>query len=128
MSQTARFRRLNSSGGSRGERYVVGGELAGLTEANALTDAGNRVTLLEQSRNLGGRARLHARRTRSLSELTVTEGLPGTEGRPEVDRLRIDNVEIADDWVSTEGMLSDAAVASSLRATEVVRQSAMAAA
>jgi phytoene dehydrogenase-like protein len=36
---------------------VVGGGLAGLTAANALADAGNGVTLLEQSRHLGGRAR-----------------------------------------------------------------------
>jgi len=40
------------------ESYVViGGGLAGLTAANALAGHGNRVTLLEQSAHLGGRAR-----------------------------------------------------------------------
>jgi hypothetical protein len=72
--------------------------------------------------------RQHARRTRFLPELTVTEGLPGTEGRPGVDCLRIDGVAIAGDWVGAEGMLADAAVASALKAAEVVQQAAMAAA
>src|SRR5271154_1209102 len=35
---------------------VVGGGLAGLTAANALGDAGRKVTLFEQSERLGGRA------------------------------------------------------------------------
>jgi glycine/D-amino acid oxidase-like deaminating enzyme len=35
---------------------VIGGGLAGLTAANALAESGNRVTLLEQSQHLGGRA------------------------------------------------------------------------
>jgi phytoene dehydrogenase-like protein len=35
---------------------VIGGGLAGLTAANALAENGNKVTLLEQSRHLGGRA------------------------------------------------------------------------
>lgn len=72
--------------------------------------------------------RQHARQTRFLPELTVTEGVPGTEGRPEVDCLRIDGVAIAGDWVGAEGMLADAAVASALKAAEVVQQAAMAAA
>ena len=36
---------------------VIGGGLAGLTAANALASQGHRVTLLEQSAHLGGRAR-----------------------------------------------------------------------
>jgi len=36
---------------------VVGGGIAGLTAANALIDSGAGVTLFEQSRHLGGRAR-----------------------------------------------------------------------
>ena len=36
---------------------VIGGGLAGLTAANALAGSGAKVTLLEQSRSLGGRAR-----------------------------------------------------------------------
>jgi protoporphyrinogen oxidase len=35
---------------------VIGGGLAGLTAANALADSGRKVTLLEQSERLGGRA------------------------------------------------------------------------
>lgn len=39
------------------DRYIVaGGGIAGLTAANALADAGCRVTLFEQSERLGGRA------------------------------------------------------------------------
>lgn len=36
---------------------VVGGGIAGLTAANALVDSGAKVTLVEQTRHLGGRAR-----------------------------------------------------------------------
>lgn len=38
---------------------VIGGGLAGLTAANALADGVNKVTLLEQSKHLGGRAQTH---------------------------------------------------------------------
>lgn len=40
---------------------VIGGGLAGLTAAVALAERGHRVTLLEQSRNLGGRAATESR-------------------------------------------------------------------
>lgn len=70
----------------------------------------------------------HARRTRFLPELTVTEGLPGMEGRPEVDCLGINGVAIAGDWVGAEGMLADAAVASALKAAGLVQQLARVAA
>src|SRR3954454_17812056 len=45
-------------GGGTMERYVVvGGGLAGLTAANALAAEGRKVVLLEQSEQLGGRAK-----------------------------------------------------------------------
>jgi phytoene dehydrogenase-like protein len=54
--------------------------------------------------------------------LTVTHAAPTPEGRPDVAALGLENVAIAGDWVGTEGMLTDAAVASGLRAAGMVQR------
>jgi glycine/D-amino acid oxidase-like deaminating enzyme len=65
---------------------------------------------------------------RFLPKLTVTPMMPGPQGRPAVDCLKMERVTIAGDWVGAEGMLADAAVASGLKAARVVRQHRAAAA
>jgi hypothetical protein len=62
----------------------------------------------------------HAEVARYRPSLTVVHALPTTAGRPGVDALGIDGVAIAGEWVGHEGMLTDAAVASALRAAELV--------
>lgn len=55
--------------------------------------------------------------SRFLPEMTVVHAIPEAgRGRPDVDTLKIPGVMIAGDWAGPEGMLSDAAVASGLRA------------
>jgi hypothetical protein len=54
--------------------------------------------------------------TQFLPNMTVTHGF---EQRPDVNA--IDGVKIAGDWVGDEGMLSDCAVASALRAAESIQ-------
>jgi hypothetical protein len=57
-----------------------------------------------------------------LPNMTVTYGMPGLEGRPDVDALGLDRVAIAGDWVGEDGMLADAAFASGLRAAATIRK------
>lgn len=64
---------------------------------------------------------------RFLPDMAVVHGLPSITPRPDVDVLRIDDVRIAGDWVGPEGMLSDTAVASGLRAADSLLARRMAA-
>ncbi|HEX3438527.1 MAG TPA: FAD-dependent oxidoreductase [Pseudacidobacterium sp.] len=59
---------------------------------------------------------------RFLPNLTVTPMMAVPEGRPDVDFLGLENITVAGDWVGTEGMLADAAVASALKAVSVIQQ------
>jgi phytoene dehydrogenase-like protein len=59
---------------------------------------------------------------RYLPNLTVTHATAAPAGRPDVDALGLEGVAIAGDWVGSEGMLADAAVASALRAAAVVQR------
>jgi phytoene dehydrogenase-like protein len=64
---------------------------------------------------------------RFLPDMAVVNGLPGVAPRPDVDALGVDGARIAGDWVGPEGMLSDAAVASGLRAADHLLAKRMAA-
>lgn len=64
---------------------------------------------------------------RFLPNMAVVHGLPGLAPRPDVDALGIAGVRIAGDWVGPEGMLSDTAVASGLRAADHLLAQRMAA-
>jgi phytoene dehydrogenase-like protein len=66
--------------------------------------------------------RRHARVPRFLPNLIVTPMPPSPQGRPDIDFPGLENVVIAGDWVGAEGMLADAAVASALRAAQVIQQ------
>lgn len=59
---------------------------------------------------------------RFLPNLTVTPAIFSPQGRPAVDELGIPGVALAGDWVGTEAMLGDAAVASALRAAAMVQR------
>jgi phytoene dehydrogenase-like protein len=59
---------------------------------------------------------------RFLPNLTVTHTIAAPEGRPDVDVTGIDRVAVAGDWIGPEGMLSDAAVSSALRAAAMVQR------
>jgi len=62
---------------------------------------------------------------RFLPNMTVTHAVFGPGGRPAVDALAalgLDGVALAGDWVGSEGMLADAAVASGLRAAGMVQR------
>jgi len=59
---------------------------------------------------------------RFLPNMTVTAAAFSPQGRPAVDELGIPGVALAGDWVGTEAMLGDAAVASALRAAAVVQR------
>jgi hypothetical protein len=54
-----------------------------------------------------------------LPNMNVTHGFASVEGRPDINV--IDGVKIAGDWVGDEGMLTDCAVASALRAAEAIQ-------
>ena len=63
--------------------------------------------------------------SRFLPEMTVVHAIPEAgRGRPDVDTLKLPGVMIAGDWVGPEGMLSDAAVATGLRAARRLTQRA----
>jgi phytoene dehydrogenase-like protein len=62
--------------------------------------------------------------TRFLPNLTVSHGMATPEGRPDVDALNKEGVAIAGDWVGPENMLTDAVVASALRAAAMVQKQA----
>ncbi len=63
--------------------------------------------------------RAEAEAIQFLPNMTVTHGFASVEGRPDV--TAIDGVKIAGDWVGGEGMLTDCAVASALRAAESIQ-------
>jgi hypothetical protein len=60
--------------------------------------------------------------TRFLPHMIVSYAMATPEGRPEVDALAQQGVFLAGDWVGTENMLTDAAVASALRAAGMVQK------
>ena len=66
--------------------------------------------------------RRQAEVVRFLPHMTVTAAAFTPPGRPAVDELKIPGVALAGDWVGAEAMLSDAAVASALRATEMIER------
>jgi phytoene dehydrogenase-like protein len=66
--------------------------------------------------------RYYAQRVRFLPRLMVTAAIPGVAGRASVGLPGIGRVAFAGDWVGSEGMLADAAVASALRAARTVQQ------
>jgi phytoene dehydrogenase-like protein len=59
---------------------------------------------------------------RFLPNLTVSPMMVTPQGRPDVDFPELENVTVAGDWVGTEGMLVDAAVASALKAARVIQE------
>jgi phytoene dehydrogenase-like protein len=59
--------------------------------------------------------------TRFLPAMTVTHAMPTPEGRPAVDALHKERALLAGDWIGSENMLTDAAVASALRAATMIR-------
>jgi hypothetical protein len=61
--------------------------------------------------------------TRFLPNMTVAYAMATPEGRPGVDALAQHGVFLAGDWVGPENMLTDAAVASALRAAGMVQGS-----
>jgi len=66
----------------------------------------------------------HTEVARYRPNLTVVHALPTPAGRPAVNAPGIDGVAIAGEWVGDEGMLTDAAVASALRAAELLTNAA----
>ena len=65
---------------------------------------------------------------RFMPHMTVTPAVFSPEGRPGVDALGLGGVALAGDWVGSEGMLADAAVASALRAAGMVQRQGLLAA
>jgi glycine/D-amino acid oxidase-like deaminating enzyme len=59
---------------------------------------------------------------RFLPEMTVTPAVSSPQGRPAIDELGIPGVVVAGDWVAGEGMLADAAVATGLRAADMIQR------
>jgi phytoene dehydrogenase-like protein len=59
---------------------------------------------------------------RFMPNMTVTPAVFSPGGRPGVDALGLPGVALAGDWVGSEGMLADAAVASALRAAAMVQR------
>jgi hypothetical protein len=54
--------------------------------------------------------------------MTVTHAVSSRQGRPAIDELGIPGVALAGDWVGGEGMLADAAVATGLRAADMIQR------
>jgi predicted NAD/FAD-dependent oxidoreductase len=67
--------------------------------------------------------RQHTKFVRFLPDLTVTLMMPMDSSMP-----RLERVAFAGDWVGTDGMLADAAVASALAAARTIQQAKAAAA
>jgi phytoene dehydrogenase-like protein len=65
---------------------------------------------------------------RFMPHMTVTPAVFSPEGRPAVDALGLPGVALAGDWVGSEGMLADAAVASALHAAAMVQRQGLLAA
>lgn len=61
--------------------------------------------------------------TRFLPSMTVSHAMATPGGRPGVDALHKEDVFLAGDWVGSEYLLADAAVASALRAASMVQGS-----
>ncbi len=61
--------------------------------------------------------------TRFLPSMTVSHAMAIREGRPDVDALAPQRIFLAGDWVGPENMLTDAVVASALRAASMVQTS-----
>jgi phytoene dehydrogenase-like protein len=59
---------------------------------------------------------------RFMPNMTVTPAVLSPQGRPGVDALGLPGVALAGDWVGSEGMLADAAVASALHAAAMVQR------
>jgi phytoene dehydrogenase-like protein len=64
----------------------------------------------------------HVAMTRFLPNMTVSYAMATLEGRPDVDALAPQRVFLAGDWVGAENMLTDAVVASALRAAAMVQK------
>jgi hypothetical protein len=60
--------------------------------------------------------------SRFLPSMTVSHAMATLDGRPSVDVLHKEGAAIAGDWVGSENMLADAAVASALRAARMVQE------
>ena len=90
---------------------------------NGATDAASDRRELEQFADLAIPGwREEAEVVRFLPHMTVTPAAFSRQGRPAVDELGIPNVALAGDWVGAEAMLADAAVASGLRAADMVQR------
>jgi len=72
--------------------------------------------------------REHAEVIRFLPEMTVTPAVFSLQGRPAIDELGIPGVVLAGDWVGDEGMLADTAVATGLRAADLMQRQRLGAA
>ena len=70
----------------------------------------------------------HAEVVRFMPNITVTPAIFSPQGRPGVDALGLPGVALAGDWVGSEEMLADAAVASALRAADMVQRQGLLAA
>jgi glycine/D-amino acid oxidase-like deaminating enzyme len=66
--------------------------------------------------------RVHAEVIRFLPEMTVTPAVFSRHCRPAIDQLGIPGVALAGDWIGGEGMLADAAVATGLRAADMIQR------
>jgi phytoene dehydrogenase-like protein len=67
--------------------------------------------------------RAHEAGRRFLPEMTVAHAVVTPKGRPDVEVRELPGVYVAGDWVGPEGMLADAALASSERAAERILRS-----